>query len=92
MLGGARSRPRPEPFTSNFGGVTRLEPRDGRVIDSARGRALGGTAQRGRFLPPGPLREAAERRLWVTGHEIGDLNRTRRPAPRAASWVSDSQA
>jgi hypothetical protein len=72
--------------------VTRLEPRDGRLIDSVRARALGGTAQRGRLLPPGPLREAAEQRLWATGHEIGNLYRSRRPALRAASWVSDSQA
>jgi hypothetical protein len=48
-------------------------------------------AARRRFLPPGPLREAAERRLWAIGHAIADLY-PRRPAPAAASWACDSEA
>jgi hypothetical protein len=34
----------------------------------------------------------AEGRLWMIGHEIADLYKSRRPAPKAACGASDSEA
>jgi hypothetical protein len=42
-----------------------------------------------RFLPPGPMLDAVERRLFAIGNEIADLYQSRRPAPPAAAWVAD---
>jgi hypothetical protein len=44
-----------------------------------------------RFLPPGPLRQATERRLWEIGNAIADLYQSHRPPPLAASWAADEE-